>query len=476
MLAQIDHILQERCFLDHNQLTLVAVSGGPDSLCLLDLLGELSYPLIVAHLDHSLRPESREEAEVVRKLAVKMGKKFILGKEDVQQFAITNQLSLEEAAREMRYRFLFRIAEQNAVQAVAVGHNADDQVETVLMHLLRGAGLPGLRGMSFYGLPNPWSQQIPLIRPLLGTWREEILDYVSVRGLSPVMDASNLDTQFYRNRLRHELIPYLEDYNPGVRQRLWQMADVLGEEDNLIQKMVDQAWKVCVQEETPAYIAFDLRTLAVQASGVQRRLLRRAIQQLRPGMRNLDYRAITLAQSFIHTPSSSSKINLIANLRLQQEAEKLWLADWDVSLPEENWPQVCQVMPIKLSIPGEIELSDNWVLQAEILKHSAVALDLIQNNPNPYLAWLDLETLELPIMVRNRRPGDRFQPLGMGGKSMKVADYMLNTKLARRARAGWPLVFSKDQIAWVPGYQVGEPYRVHDGTKNVLRLSLQRKQ
>jgi tRNA(Ile)-lysidine synthase len=474
MLKQIEIVLEERCHINRSQKIVIAVSGGPDSLCLLDIMHRLEYPIIVAHLDHSLRPESGEEAEAVGKLAAEMGAPFASGKEDVQHYAEENQLSLEEAAREMRYRFLFNTAEQHHAQAVAVGHHADDQVETVLMHLLRGAGLAGLRGMSFRSLPNPWNEQIPLIRPLLENWREEIMSYVSERGLEPAMDASNLDTRFYRNRLRHELIPYLEDYNPGVRPRLWQMADVLREDDNLIQGMVKQAQKDCILDEGADYFAFDLEALRKQASGIQRRVLRRAIQKLRPGMRNLDYRAITEAQAFIQTPSSSGEIDLLANLRLLQEGNKLWLADWEAQLPGENWPQVREGEETKLNIPGEVKLWGGWKMSAEWIDVTEGLLEQIQQNPNPYQAWLNLNESDLPLTIRSRRAGERFQPLGMGGKSMKISDYMLNKKLPRRARDSWPLVTGPEEIVWVPGYQVGETYRVGQKTRRVLRLDLHR--
>ena len=472
MLKQIENDLKKRCCLTRSQIIVAAISGGPDSLCLMDILDRLGYPIVVAHLDHSLRPESVEEAESVGKLAAKMEAPFVLGKENVLQYAEENQLSLEEAAREMRYRFLFDTAEQHQAQAVAVGHHADDQVETILMHLLRGAGLAGLRGMSFRSLPNPWNEQIPLVRPLLGTWREEIMSYITERGLEPAMDASNLDTRFYRNRLRHELIPHLEGYNPGVRQRLWQMADVLQEDDNLIQGMVDQAQKNCVLDEGTAYFAFDLGALRKQSSGIQRRVLRRAIQKLRPGMRNLDYRAITDAQAFIQNPSLSGEIDLLANLRMLQEGNKLWLADWEATLPGENWPQISEGVEGKLNIPGDFNITGGWKMSADLIDVAEGSLEQIQNNPNPYQAWLDLDALELPLIIRSRRAGERFQPLGMGGKSMKISDYMLNKKLPRRARDGWPLVVSAEMIIWVPGYQVGEAYRVHQKTNRVVRLDL----
>jgi tRNA(Ile)-lysidine synthase len=196
VLEQFVSALKEKCLLDPGLPVLVGVSGGPDSLCMLDMLHQLGYPVIVAHLDHSLRAESAQEAEQLRQLAQSIGLTFVLERNDVDSYATSHSLSIEEAAREARYQFLFEQARQHQAQAVAVGHTANDQVETVLMHLLRGSGLPGLRGMSYRSLPNPWSKNIPLVRPLLGVWREEILAHLEQNGLVPTLDASNLDTRF----------------------------------------------------------------------------------------------------------------------------------------------------------------------------------------------------------------------------------------------------------------------------------------
>ena len=230
MLDRFPTTLQSECHLEQDLLLLVGVSGGPDSLCLLDVLRRLDYRLVVAHLDHGLRPESADEALAVQRLAESLGAACVVERQDVSAFAEMHGISLEEAARSVRYRFLFEQARLYEAQAVAVGHTADDQVETVLMHLLRGAGLSGLRGMAYRSLPNTWSQDIPLVRPLLGTWREEVLAYCHANALQPHLDSSNLDIRFYRNRLRHDLIPYLKNYNPRVHEVLWRTARVLSDD------------------------------------------------------------------------------------------------------------------------------------------------------------------------------------------------------------------------------------------------------
>ena len=212
MLDHIQSTLERDCQILPDKQILVGVSGGADSLCLLDILIRLGYPVLVAHFNHLLRPEASDDARAVEGIADMLKVPLVLGEGSANDYAQEHNLSIEESARNLRYRFLFKRAEIHDAKAVAVAHNADDQVETVLMHLLRGAGLDGLTGMPYRALPNPWSETIPLVRPLLGIWRTEIETYCTERELNPVIDRSNIDTTFFRNRLRHELIPELDTY------------------------------------------------------------------------------------------------------------------------------------------------------------------------------------------------------------------------------------------------------------------------
>lgn len=472
MFNHFEFTLQTDCRLDRTRALLVAVSGGPDSLCLLHLLWQLGYKPVVAHLDHGLRAESAEEAESVKRLAESLGVPFCYAQADVQAYAEQNSLSIEEAARNLRYAFLFEQAEKLGLQAVAVGHNADDQVETVLMHLLRGSGLAGLLGMAYFSLPNPWSKTIPLVRPLLGTWREEIMAYLARLGVKPSLDASNLDRRYYRNRLRHELVPHLEELNPGARQRIWKMAALLRDENEVIESQVEAAWGQCSRYAGAEAVAFANALLQEQPRGVQRRLVRRAIAHLRPGLRDIDLQAVERALDFLAAPTRSGQMDLAAGLRLEMDGERLWIADWKACLPGAGWPQLGTGEELELVIPGETRLSGGWKLEATILPADATILAQAQSNQDPYLAWLDLERLAQPLVVRARRPGERFRPLGMAGHSLKLSDFMVNMNLPRRARANWPLVAAGSEIAWLPGYRIAETACVSQDTRLVLRLSL----
>jgi len=456
------------------QLILVGVSGGADSLCLLDLLHRLGYRLAVAHLNHGLRPEAAEDAGRVQDMARTLGLAFVSDVVDTQAFAEMESLSVEEAARELRYRFLFAQAQQMGAQAVAVAHTADDQVETVLMHLLRGAGLEGLRGMPYWSLPNPWSAEIALARPLLGAWREQVAAYCQERGLQPVQDLSNLDTTYFRNRLRHELIPYLEQYNPRLRANVATMARLLAGDFAVLQQQVAQAWQTCWLESGPGWLALDLERLRDLDKALQRRLLRQAVAYHRPGLRDIEASVIEAGVAFLAAPSRSGVCNLAVDVYLQVEGPRLWVAEWQAALPGGPWPALPAGAPLALDVPGRLRLEGGWELRAEVCEDVASARAEAAQNRDRYQAWLDAETAPAPLLVRPRQPGERYSPAGMGGHSVKISDAMINAKIPRRARAAWPLVCAGGQVAWLPGCRPAEALCLRLDTKRVIQLHLAR--
>jgi tRNA(Ile)-lysidine synthase len=472
MLHNLRTILQQECGLDPSKVVLLALSGGPDSLCLLDSLWRIGYPIVAAHLNHGLRPEAGDDALAVKGFTDERGLSLVTSEVDVAQWADSQGLSVEEAARILRYRFLFEQAKRFEAQAVVVGHTADDQVETVLMHLLRGSGLAGLTGMAFRTLPTPWNHEIPLVRPLLGTWRAEIQAYLSERCLRPVQDASNLDTRYFRNHLRHELIPLLKTYNPRARQSIWRMAQALQGDADIVERAIAAAWELCLDASGPGYVSLKMEKLRDQSIGIQRNLLRRAIALLRPGLRDIDFDTIERGLSFLGNPARSAHMDLAAGLRLLLEAGRLWVAAWEADLPAGDWPRVPLDEVLELRVPGKLDLPGGWRLCARPAADGSEARQQVVENADPFQAWIDGRLLRLPLIVRGRLPGDRLRPLGMEGHSIKLSDLMINLKLPRRARPTWPLILSASDIVWIPGFRLSHPYRLGEDTLGVIHLSL----
>lgn len=473
MQTKVIHVIRNLCGCNPGDTLLVGVSGGPDSITLLDLLSKMDFHLVVAHLDHQLRFESSIEATRVRAFAERLDLSCIVGSEDTRAYSQQQALSIEEAARELRYKFLFEQADSRQAKAVLVAHNADDQVETVLMHLMRGTGLSGLSGMS-YRTMTQWHDQIPLLRPMLGIWRNEIEAYCDANNLDPVIDSSNQDTTFFRNRLRHELIPKLEEYNPNVRSLIFQMTDTLGEDYAVLASLTEKLFEKCQVESSHQHIAIDLEKFNDQPLSLQRNLLRLVISKLRPGLRDIGYKDIERALHFIQKPPKSSQADLVAGLRLQVEVDRFIIADWNAELLHADWPQ-WKGKPLKLAAPGVTKLDKNWKVVTEIVQRDSHMLDVIGENSDPFTAYFDIDPMVTPLTIHNRQPGDRMTPLGMTDGSVKVGDLMINSKLPRRARAHWPLVFVAGRVVWVPGVRQSAQHAVQENTDTILKISFEMK-
>ena len=471
----LETILLNQCGLDPAKPVLAGVSGGPDSLCLLGILQAAGYRVIVAHFNHQLRPEADLEAASVSERAHHLGLPFVSDAVDVRRYAREQSLSLEEAARILRYRFLFAAAREHAAQAVAVGHTADDQVETVLMHFIRGAGLSGLKGMEYRTILPVFDAQIPLVRPLLSFWRADTESYCREHNLEPHFDASNADQTYFRNRLRHALIPELEKYNPRFKESLFRTAQALQSDYAALQEMLEVAWKEVVVERGQGWVAFDQSGLARLPGGLWRNLVRRAAELLRPDSRDFGFDALERAAAFVEAPAGK-RVDFVNGLYLFTEKGKIYLAEYEADLPFSQWPQVEQLIVIRdpLIVPGAqcLKMGGGWILTAEEIPMKAEGWSKSTDN---WSAWLDADRLPVGgLELRPRRLGDGFAPLGMGGQTIKVRDLYINLKIPRRARAHWPLVCAGEQILWVVGYRISHPFRITEETKHIIHLEIKR--
>lgn len=468
--GQLIEKVQSTCPLDKTRLTVVGVSGGPDSLCLLDVLYRLGYPLLVAHFDHGLRSESAEDAQKVQRMAEERCLPYVSSCMNVAEFARASKQSIEEAARTARYQFLFVEARRVAAQAVAVAHTADDQVETVLMHFLRGTGLNGLRGMLYSQPSHEWDQAIPLVRPLLGIWRDEVLKYCRENALQPLIDLTNTDTTYHRNRLRHELIPYLAQFNPRIKTAIWRMSQNLAADHVDLEQISALAWKsLCLREEQQR-VELSYPLLAGLSNGLQRRMLRHGLAILRPGLRNIDFEAIERGVAFISSPPRNKKMDWVAGTWLSLQSNRLIISTHRVLPADGEVPQTQDAGEALLQVPGSLDLAKGWKLTAELL--NAPPPDNTQYPSDNSEALLDATRLIPPLTVRPRHPGDRIAPLGMEGHTLKISDFFINAKLPEAYRHRYPLVISAGQVVWIPGYPPSHLFRITPQTTTAVRLRL----
>ena len=466
----------EKCGLNIDQPVLVGVSGGADSLALMFGLEILGFSLKLAHLDHSLRSESIQDADFIENLAASRGLELVRRRVDVKKAADEQMQSLEEAARHVRYQFLFEQARVFSAQAVAVGHHADDQVETVLMHFLRGSALPGLTGMADRNVIPLWDPDIPLVRPLLGIWRKDIDDFLKELGVAPRIDHTNRDITYFRNKLRHKLIPELEKYNPRIKDVLWRMADVLREEDRYVDAQTHHAWKACLVKHNQDRVILYNSKLQRQPKALQRRVLRFAVSLLRPDLRDVGYDAIERGLVFANDPSQDGESDFVARLNLAKIEDYLIIKTWGSDLPNWDMPLLQNLdVTATLNLHQDVPLRHGWCLQARLIKEVNAgkiekAKDLDLNE-----AWLDFDSLKMPMVVRGRQAGDRWQPLGMPEHTQKLKDFFINEKIPEHVRDLWPLVCSGDEIAWVLGLRPSEAFKITVNTTKILHLRLVRK-
>ncbi len=443
---------------------LVAVSGGADSVCLLYLLvalrEKLSASLHVAHLDHGLRgEESAADARYVAELARKWELPVTVERRDVNAYRARYRLSPEEAAREVRYRFLAEVATAVGAQRVAVGHTLDDHIETVLMHLIRGSGTRGLRGL----LPCTWFQSpggsVNVVRPLLSVTREETAACCRHLALQPRLDASNLSLSPLRNRIRQQLIPLLQRYNPRVTEALKRAAGIAAEDFAFIEAEALRAWREVAGEEGGAVILAKDKFLSL-APALQRHLLRTATEKLLGNLKDVEAKHIEELLQALQKPAGK-RITLPDGLTFVIEYDRYLLTSQPAAL--------CPLPPLEgefaLSVPGETRLP-GWRVRASI-----TGRDAMSEPCDGHTACLDLARAGHRLTIRRRHPGDRFQPLGMAWPK-KLNEFMIDNKVPRSWRDRVPLVCSPEHILWVVGWRIDERARVTGATGQVLRLEV----
>lgn len=504
VLQQVQEAIEAHQLIVPGTNVVVGLSGGPDSLCLLHVLKRLreryNFKLHVAHLNHGTRGTASDaDAEFVREVATQWNLPITTEKRDVPKLADEQGLAFEEAARRMRYAFLAHIAAEIGATTIAVGHQADDQAETVLMHIIRGAGLAGLRGMlprtpltdyRLLGAFTPDAEiaegraegtprertppdQMYVIRPLLGVPRGEVERYCAEYGLSPRFDRSNLDTTYFRNRLRHELLPQLETYNPRIRERLCHMAAVAAADYELLVEVRQQAWDRIVRDEGVDGIIFDQEAWHALPVSLQRGTLRRATRKLRRTLRDVAFVHVENAREVALEGETGKEATLPMGLALTVGYDTLRIGPADTPGPPPNEPLLWTKTPLPISVAGTAPLPNSeWVLNGECLDQWAMTE--IEAPDHPWTGYFDAEALEEPVVLRPRRPGDRFRPLGMGGHQLKISDLMINLKIPEPWRDHVPLLVAGGEVLWVCGHRVAETGKVRPTTSNVVRFRFER--
>ncbi|MBI2329452.1 MAG: tRNA lysidine(34) synthetase TilS [Chloroflexi bacterium] len=459
--------LREHHLVSGQHQLVVAVSGGQDSVCLLHILvklqEELKIELHVAHLNHELRgADSEADAHYVAHLARQLGIPSTIERRDVKAYRVRQRTSLEEAARELRYSFLAEVARSIGASRVAVGHTGDDHIETILMHLIRGTGSRGLRGLR---PSNHWQSagnSVTVIRPLLPVRRPETADYCHRYQLMPRADASNLSLSPLRNRIRLQLLPLLQSYNPRVAEALLRTARIAGDDLAFLDKESARLWASVAQRQGNVIFWDKERFLGLPAA-LQRHLLRAAFAELLGSLKDIEARHMEEVMAALTRPAGR-RLSLPGGLVFVNEYDQYLLSRDAAAL--SPFPVLSH--EIVLKVPGET-LLPGYQVAATI-----IGREQMSEKEDLFTACLDLDKVAGEVTVRCRRPGDRFQPLGMG-QPKKLGEFMIDAKIPRAWRQRVPLVASSQHILWVVGWRLDDRVKVTENTGQVLCLEFKRR-
>ncbi|MBW2019282.1 MAG: tRNA lysidine(34) synthetase TilS [Deltaproteobacteria bacterium] len=461
-LSAVEAAIRRFHMLDEGDTVLVGVSGGPDSVALLHSLVILaprwSLRLVVACLNHQLRGKTADqEAAFVRRLAAGLGIRCEIGSKNVPQYLAEHRLSLQEGARVVRYAFYDEVADKYSASKIALGHHADDNAESILMHLLRGTGPLGLTGI-------PPVRHGRIIRPLIGLTKKEILAFLEQGGFEYVRDRSNLDTKYLRNRIRHELLPCLEaDYNPNMVCTLNRLALIVRDEEDFWDQEVKRTFQDLVLEQTPDRLSLSARGLSRLHPALLRRLIRQAVLSLKGELKRLGHVHVEAVARLIAGPSPSGRLDLPKGVRVVRDQDKI---NFLLAPHKENVD-----FEFEYDIP---RIQTTFIREIRTILKLSVCDRHHVSSPKSYpltTALFDLAAVPFPLKVRNFKPGDRFKPLGMAG-SQKVKTFFINHKVPRSNRLRCPIMLSRGGIIWVGGYRIDDSVRVTEKTKKVLKAEL----
>jgi tRNA(Ile)-lysidine synthase len=444
------------------ETVVVAVSGGPDSTALTHGIAEvgrdLGLTLHVAHLNHRLRPGAEADATFVAEMSQALGLQYHDGSADPRTLAAQEGLSLEDAARRLRYEFLMRVARDAGATVIGTGHTLDDQAETVLIRLLRGSGLDGLTGIP----PVRRSGAVRIIRPLIETARADVEGYLRTIGAGWREDPTNRDLAILRNRIRLVLLPALEGYNPDVRRTLARVADLLRDEAEAMETLAAPRIGEALSGES-SMVRVALEPFARLPIALQRRALREAVRRVSGNTRAVRFVHIEQARQIVLRGQVGSWLPLPGGVRIARRP-----AGGEVMIESTDRPPGVDMLPV----PGRLVAIEFGVhLTAEALTRDQLAAEGFPDPARRDTVVLDANGVGSELVLRGPQPGDRFAPAGMGGRTKAIADYLRDEKVPRHRRAIVPLLATRDGvIVWIVGMRASEVGRITPATTRVVRV------
>jgi tRNA(Ile)-lysidine synthase len=454
IIESITKTIRKHSMLKGDETILVGLSGGPDSVCLAVALRRIfpELKLKAAYIDHGMRPEETP-AEIVlcQRLCEQLGADFFTRPINVDEFSKKEKLNLQEAARRLRYSELEYIALTTDSSLIALGHNLDDQCETFFMRVLRGSGPKGLSGIP--------PKRNKIIRPLIGTSRQEIEEFLKSEKTDFVTDSSNLKEDYLRNRLRSTLMPVLSDINPNILGTVSRTCEILNEEERYFFITVTKKLMTLITRKTDSAIEMFTGPFETLDRAIARRVIRRALEETR-GLRAIGLDHIEDILLLAMRGKAGDSLDLPGGLTAYKKYSTFVITS----------DKPLRLSDYTLGEEGSVELSETRKkLRASLVDKEEAGR--IMASPNKLRTVLDADKTPFPLSIRSRQDGDYFYPLGFG-KRKKMQDLLVDEKVPRFERDEVPVVLSGNKIAWVAGCRADDRFGPSDKTERFLLLEL----
>ncbi len=456
IILKIKQTISKYNMINAGDSIIVAVSGGPDSICLLDILSnfsnEFKCKLIVAHYNHGLRKgEDEEETLLVKNMAKLFNLPF---ETETASHLNAKDSSLEEMARDARYDFFTRISEKYNADRIALGHNLNDQAETVIMRLLRGSGPSGLAGI-------PPVREQRFIRPLIEVTREKIMSYLDEMDLKFAIDSSNTDPRFARNSIRKNLLPLMHQYQPNLLRHLEQVANISRDDDAYINQEAFKWIQNEANEISSSNISIPLQLFKELPPSLRSRVTRCIISKIKSNLLRIDYDHIQSIYNLAQSDKPQVSIDLPNNIRIKKSYDQLYFTVQNGD--EDKQSEFCYIQ----NKSGMLDMKHN----GETILFEEMDIYGISHCDDPlWSATIDADKIDYPLTIRSFQPGDKFVPLGMKG-SKKIKDFFIDQKVPLEKRVSAPIVLTNDKVICICGFRIDERFKITSDTKRIMRIA-----